>query len=455
VRDTVFGHGGGVPDASTHGLRAEVAELLRRLIMCDTSNPPGHETQAAAVIEDYAGAAGLQCRRIAKDPDRANLLVTLPGRGDGPTLGFLGHFDVVSTRREDWSVDPFAAIQRDGMIWGRGAVDMKCQVAATTVALATLAREGLRPNGDIMLVLMADEEIGSAGVGSPYFVQALPDLQLDYVVGEGSGERFQTPAGPIYMLDCGVKQSASATLTVHGAAGDASLPGTGRNAAVELGRLLERLAAYEPRTRVPPAIAPVLDVLAGPDGSPQERLSRARASHPGLDRILRARTTTVIQATVAEVPSPQNQVPDRATATLVCILVQETSAEELEQELREALGDGPYELELVPPKGGRVSSPDTPLRAAIEDFLAEHDPEACLVPGLAYGYSDCDVMRKAYGSIAYGFIPFRHADPMVNLETKHGVDERVLVDDLEFQTRAALHVARAIGALEAEQQRAA
>src|SRR3954466_12572320 len=240
------------PDAEA--LRAEACALLKRLVTCDTSNPPGREAQAAAVIEDHVRDTGLECRRIAADPERPNLLVRLPGDGSGPSLGFLGHLDVVVARREDWSFEPFAGIERDGVIWGRGAVDMKCQVAATTVALATLAREGFRPNGDIMLLLMADEEIGSAGVGAPYFVEALPDLQLDYLVGEGSGERFQTPAGPIYMLDCGVKQSASATLTVYGVAGDASLPGAGRNASVELGHLLSRLAAYEPRTRVPPAI---------------------------------------------------------------------------------------------------------------------------------------------------------------------------------------------------------
>src|SRR3954469_12847829 len=225
-----MGHSDGVPDVSTDATRAEVAELLRRLIMCDTSNPPGHETQAAAVIEDYAEAAGLRCRRIAKDPDRANLLVTLPGRGDGPTLGFLGHFDVLSTRREDWSVDPFAAIERDGAIWGRGTVDMKCQVAATTVALATLAREGFRPNGDIMLLLMADEEVGDAGVGAPFFVEAQSELCPDFIIGEGSGERLKTDAGPIYMLDHGVKATASATLVVRGRPGDASLPDSGNNA---------------------------------------------------------------------------------------------------------------------------------------------------------------------------------------------------------------------------------
>ena len=125
-----------------------------------------------------------------------------------------------------------------------------------------------------------------------------------------------------------------------------------------------------------------------------------------------------------------------------------TTATEIETELRDALGDGAYELDVVPPKGGRTSDPATPLRTAIEQFLAEHDPGARLVPALGYGYSDCDVMRQAYGCVAYGFIPFRHADPVTNLETKHGADERVLIADLVFQTRAAMAIARSIGALD-------
>src|SRR3954451_7775726 len=217
-------------------LRNEVCDLLKRLIACDTSNPPGRETQAAAILEEYLLAAGLECERVAKDPERPNLLVTLRGDGTGPSLGFLGHLDVVVARREEWSVEPFAAIERDGAIWGRGTVDMKCQVAATAVALATLAREGFTPNGDLMLLLMSDEEVGDAGVGAPYFVEARPDLCPDYVVGEGAGERFTTPSGPVYLLDCGVKATASATLTVHGWAGDASLPDVGVDALTEMAR---------------------------------------------------------------------------------------------------------------------------------------------------------------------------------------------------------------------------
>src|SRR4051812_23876221 len=197
-------------------LRSEACDLLRRLVACDTSNPPGRETQAAAILEEYLLAAGLECERVAKNPDRTNLLVTLRGDGTGPSLAFLGHLDVVVARREDWSVEPFAGLERDGAIWGRGAVDMKCQVAATAVALATLAREGFRPNGDVLLLLMADEEVGDAGVGAPFFVEQRPDLSIDYLVGEGAGERIATTAGPIYLLDRGVKATASATLTVRG-----------------------------------------------------------------------------------------------------------------------------------------------------------------------------------------------------------------------------------------------
>src|SRR3954447_26865921 len=222
-------------------LRAEARDLLRRLVACDTSNPPGRETQAAAILEDYLQAAGLECERVTKDPDRTTLVVRLRGTGGGPSLFFLGHLDVVVARREEWSVEPFAAIERDGAIWGRGTVDMKCQVAATAVALATLAREGFKPNGDLMLLLMSDEEVGEAEVGAPYFVQARPDLRPDFVIGEGAGERYDTPAGPVYLLDCGVKATASATVTVRGRPGDASLPDTGPNALYEAGRLLSRL----------------------------------------------------------------------------------------------------------------------------------------------------------------------------------------------------------------------
>ena len=112
----------------------EVRDLLQRLVACDTSNPPGHETQAGAIVEAYLLAAGLECERVAKDPQRANLIARLPGRDGGPSLAFRGHSDVVRATRGEWSVEPFAGIERDGAIWGR----------RHRVALAALAREGFQ-----------------------------------------------------------------------------------------------------------------------------------------------------------------------------------------------------------------------------------------------------------------------------------------------------------------------
>src|SRR3954449_7695614 len=257
-------------------LRDEACDLLKRLVACDTSNPPGRETQAAAILENYLLAAGLECERVAKDADRTNLLVRLRGDGTGPTLGFLRHLDVVIARREEWTIEPFAAIERDGAIWGRGTVDMKCQVAATAVALAALAREGFQPNGDLLLLLLADEELGEAGVGAPFFVKARPDLCPDFVVGEGAGERYDTPSGPLYLLDHGIKATASATLTVHGRPGDASLPDSGPNALYALARLLGRLHAHRFPVQIPSQLQPVLDALAPGAEPPAQRLAAAR-----------------------------------------------------------------------------------------------------------------------------------------------------------------------------------
>jgi acetylornithine deacetylase/succinyl-diaminopimelate desuccinylase-like protein len=232
---------------------------------------------------------------------------------------------------------------------------------------------------------------------------------------------------------------------VRGRAGDASLPGGGPNALLELTRLLERVEAYQAPVRVPAEVEQLIDTLA-PGGSPhEERLEQAVSTHPAFERLLHSLVRDVIHPTIAESPGPKNIIPEQATATLSCTVLPNTTAEILEQELRDALGEGDYDLDVVEPKGGSISELDTPLHAAIAEYLAEHDPEARLVPALGYGFSDCHVFRESYGSVAYGFIPFRHGDSMLNLETKHGHDERILLEDLVFQTRAAIAVAQQIG----------
>ena len=131
-------------------LRAEVADLLSRLIRVDTTNPPGNETAAAELLRDYLEANGVECELYARVPERANLVARLRGRGDGPSLLLLGHTDVVLADARDWSVPPFSGEVRDGEVWGRGALDMKSQVAAGRACYCSRTPTSClrtRPNG--------------------------------------------------------------------------------------------------------------------------------------------------------------------------------------------------------------------------------------------------------------------------------------------------------------------
>ena len=123
----------------TDGVRQEAVDLLGQLLRLDTTNPPGRETAAATLLRDHLEPLGVECRLLARDPERANLVARLPGREAGaPRLLLLGHTDTVGADASAWTADPWGGEVRDGCVWGRGALDMKGHVAAAAVAIATL-----------------------------------------------------------------------------------------------------------------------------------------------------------------------------------------------------------------------------------------------------------------------------------------------------------------------------
>ncbi len=157
----------------TTDLRTETSALLSALIQINTTNPPGNETTAAEFLAGYLVEAGVESTLVGSQADRKNLVARIPGRGSGPSLLLLGHTDVVVADPEEWSVPPFSGLDRDEQIWGRGALDMKGQVAAEAVAFTTLAREGWQGNGDLILCAVADEEVGK-GIGAEWIVVPIP-----------------------------------------------------------------------------------------------------------------------------------------------------------------------------------------------------------------------------------------------------------------------------------------
>ena len=143
-------------------LERRTVELLQRLIRFNTVNPPGNESAVQEFLRDLLEAAGFECELLAAVEGRPNLIARMPGPSDGPTLCLLGHGDTVLADPAQWSVDPWAGELRDGCVWGRGALDMKSQVAAEAAAAIALAEEGWRPGaGELLLVFTCDEETGA------------------------------------------------------------------------------------------------------------------------------------------------------------------------------------------------------------------------------------------------------------------------------------------------------
>jgi len=210
-----------------------VTRLLQELIRLDTVNPPGNETQAAELLREYLAESGVESELFAKVPERANLVARLPGSGGGPSLLLLSHTDTVVADAAEWQVDPWSGELRDGEIWGRGALDMKGQVAASAVAIASLARDGFRPAGDLVFAACADEEVGQ-GFGLPWLCEQHPDaVRTDYALNEGAGERMELFGRPFYLCSSAEKMSSPFRLRVHGRAGHASVPGIADNALVK------------------------------------------------------------------------------------------------------------------------------------------------------------------------------------------------------------------------------
>lgn len=433
-------------------LRDESVELLRDLLRIDTSNPPGRETPAALLLQEYLEANGVECELVAKDPDRANLVARIPGSGGGPSLALLGHTDVVPADAQDWRRPPFSGeLDDDGYLWGRGSVDMKNETATRAVTMAVLAREGFRPRGDLLFIAEADEEDGTEEVGMIWLVKERPDLRVDYALNEGGGERLELADGRMIVpLEVGEKATLPTLVTALGEAGHASTPTAGANAVPRLAVLIQRLTEHRTDEHVLPETQAMLEELVGPmDGDLDAALERALPLHPSFRELLPPLFRSTIAPTRLRGSSARNVMPGRASVECDCRVVPGTAEAELEAEFRRALGsDLPYELEFIePPNGGTVSALGTPLEDVCRSFLAARDPEATLLPTMSTGFTDSHYLRQSWGTVAYGFWPFRHTPSDVYGSGFHNRDERIHIDDLGYAVEFHLEACRAIGSL--------
>jgi acetylornithine deacetylase/succinyl-diaminopimelate desuccinylase-like protein len=381
----------------------------------------------------------------ARIPERANLVARIPGRGEGPTLLFLSHTDVVLADAGEWSADPFGGELRDGEVWGRGALDMKGQVAASAVALASLTREGFEPAGDLIFAATADEEVGD-GFGAQWLCENHPDaVRCDYLINEGSGERVALGGRPFYTCSVAEKMSAPFRLRVHGRSGHASMPGIADNALVKAALLITALGEYVPEQHLTPEVEALLEAVTGErPASPQVALQQARAIGEFFAEMVEPLLSLTLSPTMISASKKRNVIPAICDVIVDSRLLPETTPAEQHAIVRTVLGAGPYELDALEAHGGTRSPIETPLWDAVTGWISEVEPEAKPAPICVAGFTDSHWFREAFGTVAYGFFPLRVMDAELAARLIHSADERIPVEDLELGVSFLRHAARAI-----------
>jgi acetylornithine deacetylase/succinyl-diaminopimelate desuccinylase-like protein len=422
----------------------EATELLQRLIRLDTTNPPGNETAAAELLRDYLEAAGVECELHARIPERANLVARIRGRGDGPSLAMLSHTDVVLADASEWERDPFGGELVGDDVWGRGALDMKGEVAASAVAMATLAREGWRGSGDLIFVAAADEEVGD-GFGLEWLVDEHPDaVRADFSVNEGAGDRVELGGKVLYLCSTAEKMSSPFRLVVHGRSGHASMPGIADNALVKAAALIARLGAFQAEPQLIPEVEAFLAALLPAPPSPAGALAAAHGIAPLAAELIEPLLAMTVAPTMVHASDKRNVIPAVCEVTVDVRLLPGQTPEEAEATLRAWLGDGAYELVNIERQGGTRSPIGGPLWDAVQSFVAEEEPGAVAAPTCVAGFTDSHWLREAFGTVAYGFFPARALDSELAARLIHSANERIPVADLELGVRFMRHAARAV-----------
>jgi len=404
-------------------------------------NPPGNETRAAELLRDYLGDNGVESGLYARAPERANLVARLPGSGGGPSLLLLSHTDTVVADPAEWQVDPWSGDVRDGELWGRGALDMKGQVAGEAVALASLAREGFEPAGDLVFAACADEEVGT-GYGLQWLCQSHPDaVRTDYALNEGAGERMELFGRAFYLCSTAEKMSSPFRLFVRGRAGHASVPGIADNALVKAAALIERLAAFRPELQLGPETEAMIQAVAGQPLGAEEALELARATDEAAAELLEPLLSLTLSPTMISASETRNVIPHLCTVDVDCRLLPGQSQQDVEPILRDVLGEGDFDFGWLEGWGGTRSELRTPLWDAVESFVGKIEPDATVLPVCVAGFTDSHWLRAAFGTVAYGFFPSNAMDPQVASRLIHSADERTAVADLELAVECFRHAA--------------
>ena len=444
---------------SDDAILREATTQLQAMIRINTTNPPGNELATARFLDSLFKQAGIESQVYESAPGRGAVVARIrgaTGAGAKSPVILMGHMDVVGVIREQWTVDPFAAEVRDGVLYGRGAIDDKGMLIANLQAMLALQRRvkaGERLTRDVIYVANADEEAGG-DFGMGWLLKHHPDaIRAEYALNEGGRTRVMSNGKRYVALQMAEKVSHVVTVTASGPDGHASIPLEG-NAIARLGRALGVIGVHREPTMLTPvttrffaALAAVWpdarearamgDVAAG-DVARVARGAEVLRAIPTLDAVLR----TGISPTIVGGGIRSNVIPREAVATLNIRTLPGESIDSTVARLARAVHD-PL-VKFVITSRGEDSPPmsaENEFFAAVERAAKRVDPTITVVPYLSTGATDSADLRRA-GFKAYGLLPFPLEMP--DEERMHGNDERLPLTAFLFGIRFVIGIAEAL-----------
>jgi acetylornithine deacetylase/succinyl-diaminopimelate desuccinylase-like protein len=431
---------GGLLAQSDDATNKLARDIYKQLIEINTTDSVGSTTVAAEAMAQRlrdAGYAASDVQVIGPNARKGNLVARLRGTGAQKPMLLICHLDVVEARREDWSMDPFQFIEKDGYFYGRGSGDIKDGDAILMTAMIRLKQEGFKPDRDIILALTADEEGGRSN-GVEWLIKNHRDLiDAEFILNPDAGD-FELDQGKKLLVgvQAAEKLYQDFDVKVTNPGGHSSLPGK-ENAIYELADGLTRLEHYQ----FPFELSEVTreyfkreaDIVGGSTGADMKAILKTPPDEAAIARLsespfYNARMRTTCVATRLEGGHANNALPGMARANVNCRILPGHTPDEVQATLEKVLADPKISVSQITSSGsGLRSNPLSTLQpsvmTAIEKVAAEMWPGVPVVPVLDAGASDGAISRAA-GFPTYG-IPGVFMD--VDDDRSHGRDERIRV----------------------------
>jgi acetylornithine deacetylase/succinyl-diaminopimelate desuccinylase-like protein len=444
-------------DIDYQKLNAETLEHFSNLIRIDTSSPPGNESLAVDYLKKVLDKEQIPYQIFTLEKDRANLVARIKGNGSKRPIIVMGHTDVVGVQRDKWTVDPFAAIRKDGFIYGRGANDDKDQLTAALMTVIALKRANIALDRDVIFIAEAGEE-GESRVGIGHLVNDHWDaIEAEYAIAEG-GFIARRDGKVVYAAVASTeKVPRGVTLTARGTAGHGSIPRLD-NAVAHIAQAIAKLSQWEPPMRLNDTTRTYFERLAAI--SPPAEAQRykdlfVKSKSAAVQQYFRENEQqnysilrTSVVPTIIRAGFRTNVIPSETTATLDIRALPDEDIDKFYDSMRKVINDS--QVDLQPSRysmrpAGAPSPLDSDLFRAIEKVTKQMFPGAVVLPSMLTGATDMAQLR-AKGVKAYGIGPiFDEKDRMTG--GAHSDDERILEEGLykvtEMTIRAVLEVAAA------------